>query len=421
MEIKTLDIIFSSDCNLSCKYCYLYHNKRKLKNYNKEIIESFRNKEFVQNIKNFFIKNQKDPKEIDQLSLWGAEPTLNSNEGYEFLEECFDYFINANTLFFSTNGILGLQGIIPFIEFIKNYKRDLSLRIQISIDGPEWINETNRGKGSTIKTVDTINQLSKYLYENELTSKVLITLKPTLNMKQIKTLAESEEKVFLWYKFFDDLQDVNNKYNCNNLFLLANPTIANPEEYSVQDGKNFAKYIKNINSLDLTKLNHYKHRDLYAASLENIRNSINNISLCCAGRSGYGIDKDGMIYICHRDFTLPVVEEIINNRMAKTPKEFSKMNHLCQIFHSDSQSRYYFFKIIAFTLSKYGQIDKKYLMDELSLQYLFKIVNHYMCAFGQIDYTKELFVFYTGYLKLIGNGAEEELIKYFYKDKKEIR
>lgn len=418
MEVKNLDFFFSSNCNLSCKYCYLLNNKEKLQNYNNDLNNKIVDGSFFNNVKNSLKEKGIDYLKIDSLSLWGAEPTLNSDNATSFLTQMFDYFENANSLFFSTNATLGLEKILPFIDFTLNYKRKIEIHLQISIDGPEWITKENRGKITDI-IINTIIDLTKYLYDNKIDN-VFIVLKPTLSMKQIALLSENIDKLKDWYLFFEKLQDQIEQYNFNGKFnMIASPTIANPEEYSIQDGKNLALFLKNISKLDEKEFKYYKKNNLYIYNVDQVNHPMKEIQLCSAGRGSYGIDKDGYIYVCHRDFTYPIVNGIDKNidvtRYVKSDLGFLQMDLKSTSFHNSIMSRYEFFKIVAIPMAKYGFIDKKYLYNEEALRILFKCVNNYVCSFGQIDYTKELFVMYTGYLKLLGNGAVDELLKFSVK------
>ena len=62
---------------------------------------------------------------------------------------------------FSTNSYLGWNKIQIFINTVQklNTNPDFKFVVQFSIDGPEWINENSRLKGSTQKTLQTIYDL----------------------------------------------------------------------------------------------------------------------------------------------------------------------------------------------------------------------------------------------------------------------
>jgi hypothetical protein len=78
------------------------------------------------------MKNNRE--QIEDLSLWGAEPTINSKLFKNFIYELLDYFPNVNSLMFSTNALLGAELIyndffIPLLEYSEKNKRRLTFKL----------------------------------------------------------------------------------------------------------------------------------------------------------------------------------------------------------------------------------------------------------------------------------------------------
>lgn len=426
-KIKNLDIYFSADCNLNCKYCYIYKNKNILQNYNNLLRNSLENDKFFNNIKEKTI-NIKD--NIESIGLWGAEPTLNSFYCKKFFNNMFNWFENLNKVFFSTNCIVGFFGIKPIIEIIEEYNRiynrKISLEIQFSIDGPEWITDNNRGIGTTKAVLKTIDDTILYCYNNLKLTKISTKVKPTLDGEIISKMKNDKEKIIEWYCLFDNLQEKYKKYKKDNLKinLLGYPTIVNPDKYTVQNGKDFSEFVENIMNLDESYFKNYKHplilQTVSCYEKDRIESYLDNIpgyGACSAGAFSLSIDMDGNLHSCHRFFTeIPCpqdgLETISSYYKNQSKKDIFKMDMLNYNYHNNLYSRYEFFSIIAKSLAKYGQIEKIYLTDEEELFNLFLSIQSVMCHFGQGEETKDVLIAQTGYIKLLGNGAHQKLIKY---------
>lgn len=426
-NIRNLDVYFSADCNLSCKYCYIHKNKSILQNYNSQLRESLENKKFINSIKE---KTSTNKQEIISIGLWGAEPTLNSSYGKSFLFDAFDWFENLNKLFFSTNCIVGFFGIKPIIDIVEEYNkltnREISLEIQFSIDGPEWITDENRGFGTTKAVLKAIDDTILYCVDNIKNTKIITKVKPTLDSDIISKIKNDENKIIEWYCLFDNLQEKYKQYNSDKLKinLLGYPTVVNPDYYTVQNGKDFADFIDTVTNIDDSYFKNYRH-PLYLQTISCYKegrageylDNIIGLGACSAGSFSLSIDMDGNIHSCHRFFTyVPCPQdglEVIDSYFKITnDKDLAKMDLLNYNYHSNLYSRFEFFSLIAKTLARYGQIDKTYLEDEEDLFNLFLSVQSIMCHFGQAEETKDVFIAQTGYIKLLGNGAHHKLMEY---------
>lgn len=427
-QVRNIDLYFSADCNLNCKYCYIYKHKEKLQSYNEDIIYKIKNGEYIKNLK------EKCGEYIDNIisvGLWGAEPTLNTSAAQIFIPELFNTFKNIEKLFFSTNAVLGFKSIQPFIDIIREYNinnldRKIKLEIQFSIDGPEWITDRTRNlTGITNQILKTIDDTINYLKELDNIS-IEIKVKPTLDMDIINTLNKDINKIIEWFCFFDNLFEKykhldNEDFELN---LLGYPTIVNPDIYTIEDGKQYALFVKNLSSLDISYFKNYSH-PLILQPISGFRKDIMNKDLdlqkgygaCSAGNGSLSFDKDGNIHSCHRFFNyMPCPEEgldvIQSYYKVSSDVDIAKLNLLNYSYHNNFYCRFEYFKIIANTLARYNQIDKIYLQNNENLLLLFCSIESIMCHYGQAEETKDPLIAQTGYIKLLGNGALQELIKY---------
>lgn len=83
MKYKTIDFLFSTDCNMACQYCYIEKNKKDMVSYNLKTREKILNGEVKKNLQNNLKPYLND---ILSIGLWGAEPTINAKYFYSFLD-----------------------------------------------------------------------------------------------------------------------------------------------------------------------------------------------------------------------------------------------------------------------------------------------------------------------------------------------
>lgn len=144
VDINTIRINVSNDCNLNCKYCYADGG-----NYKKEVglMDISTATEVVRFIENYFPN-------VETIFFFGGEPLLNI-EIIEFICEHLSekYFKLITNGFFINDKI---------IEVIKKY----DIKIGISIDGPENIHDEFRVTKSGAKTFRKICQNINKLQEN---------------------------------------------------------------------------------------------------------------------------------------------------------------------------------------------------------------------------------------------------------------
>ena len=157
IPIHGLSIHFTSDCNMACKYCYIEKRKHEMASYNREIRKALEDGSFVANAKKIF-ESKKD--DFENIALWGAEPSINGDLFKNFIWEMLDYFTNVKEIMFSTNALLGGKFIYdnfytPLLEYANKNHREIRFDLQLSLDGPEYINDDSRHPGATASTLET--------------------------------------------------------------------------------------------------------------------------------------------------------------------------------------------------------------------------------------------------------------------------
>lgn len=124
---RTISVLVTENCNLSCVYCYEHHKSVKQLTFSKakEIID--------------YELKEREPKENTYIDFFGGEPFLN----FELIKQIYDYvmsFFKGNIHFFaSTNGTLIHGDIQDWL--IKNRK---FVSVGLSLDGIKKAHDINR-------------------------------------------------------------------------------------------------------------------------------------------------------------------------------------------------------------------------------------------------------------------------------------
>ena len=142
-NIKQLDLIGSSACNLQCSYCYLTKNQA-FNNQDKIIQNAWKNKEYLNTIKKVFKKIDSDPNILESLQLWGGEPTIHMSLLLPSAKELGEFFPNITHFLIPTNWyLIPIKDLIDFIYLLdegmsinRTSDKKLNFHIQASIDGP---------------------------------------------------------------------------------------------------------------------------------------------------------------------------------------------------------------------------------------------------------------------------------------------
>lgn len=280
----------TNNCDLNCRYCF-----------NKNISRYFELK-----TKDWMYISENLP-ENTQLTLFGGEPFLKDN--IEELINKLDLLLSSNKLLevrCFTNGI-NTDKILNILSKLKN-----KFIILISLDGLKKENDLIRGKGSYLKTIETIKRIKKET-KHIVWVKTLMT---TINYKKITT----------FYKYLDNLNV--DYYSLGELHLKGN---ARNKQKELID---FKKEFNLFNQLNKIKTNKIKIKE-------------NNIlSDFLVNRCGYGynlvyIRSDGFITGCtekndyknHIFELYPFMNNLKNDPIKYIPDLFKKgmidLNGIC--------------------------------------------------------------------------------------------
>lgn len=439
-EIGGISLHWSSDCNMACKYCYIEKDKKCMAEYNQQIRKSLENGSFVQNIKRIFANNYE---QIESLSLWGAEPTINAKYFKSTMIELFDFFINANSMMFSTNALLGANVIydyfvVPLYEYAETNKRKIHFDLQLSLDGPPEFNDDSRHAGAAHNTIETVNLLLDKLPQTADYFSISIFTKATLDISYMRKMNEETWR-FQWYwQYFNDIQkDAESKLNNRryiSLGLSTVPTLVDPGYYTQQDGKDFATWIDNMTKLvDKRTLPAYQHNLLFAQPLiglqtysvisDNVLAQAYNAFSCSAGKNNVTIDHEGKLYSCNRLCRNSAMNDSIKHKSSmrsntnledKNDKTWLRKTWGFNGFHEDFVSRVHMADSLFLTMAKAGQIQSNYGESAEDRLLAYYMISGLMCHIGvEEDYTQNSSILPTTYLRLLCNGAIEKMITYY--------
>lgn len=378
------------------------------------------------------------------MQFWGGEPILGFHRLYNILPKFIEYYPNLNHFMTSTNFTYDkwFDEFFGFLDILKKYpNRNFQFSLQLSIDGPSFINDKNRGNGTTDLFLKTFNQFAQNIESHTSSNiKIDIHFKQTLTEYDISNLL-SKESIINYFKFFDELVTIFKKYVKNkNIIIGCNvPNTAVPGYTTVQDGKNFALYCKLCYEITQENLQGHKifqnyknimsflqRRDIDYCDFKN-----GNIAFCGAGINKLGLLPDYKVCICHSGFvdyieeykkmsesSINTTERCIDTNFFRTDnlqksvfsleefQEYQKM--LISLNDRKSCCGYINLSLLIKMLAKYNQIEKKYNNEE-NLKEATAFLNNILpnCIRNNINISGNLLSPPIGLIKLLLNGAEE--------------
>ncbi len=135
-----ITIQLTHKCNLRCAHCFQWNSKgHHLDNQSEELDVGVLSRIF-----------EETQTYLPAVYLWGGEPLVYNK--WEDLIGLLNKY--QNKIIISTNGVLLKQKIEPLLPISKN------VEVIISLDGLEYDNDKQRGKGSFSKTVENIRFLT---------------------------------------------------------------------------------------------------------------------------------------------------------------------------------------------------------------------------------------------------------------------
>lgn len=426
----------TSECPMNCSYCYIPKCKE-MGELQKKINENIVSGKFIEDLFSLY------GEELKNLSLWGAEPMVSLDLITDKLENIFEKFPKLEGISFSTSFILDINIIERFIDKLDSLNRDIKFVMQISIDGPEWITDTNRQKGAVKKIKSNLDELIEFLNERSLKNiNFIIKLKSTHDPWVMNEFLEDPQKFEDYIDFFVKIDDhVNDVLSCDNVEykgLSYHPTLMVPGKYSVKDGRIFSKFLKECETHDLPTT--------YTFRLNRIINFDWNLHrtrqfTCSGGDSNFGIGEK--VHVCHRTYFLNddeyikaimrqessigdpdnwdvslykkgSIDNVRKNLIVDKDNKFEFMRflHILRSYHDFKKLRVNNVITTVKALALAGQAEERFLHDENYCVLFGEFMNSCMdCSVENYLNTGSLFVMPISVIRLWSNGAFAELIK----------
>lgn len=307
---RTTAILYTCGvCNLQCRYCGIDKNPV-LKTIDEALEKSFEGDYYINRLKEYFGKGQ-----LKNIETWGGEPFLHMDRIYPLINQVIEYFPYFNSMYSSTNfsypqwidQVFGL-----FDQFGKYPHRDFHYCLQLSCDGPEYINDAGRGQGVTKRCLENFNKLVEELKNNRLPENVYltITLKGTLDNDSIRKLCD-KQKLIEYFQFYENnfIDKIRNLKN-DHIFMFTDiPNTAVPSPVTVEEGKIFAELCRLCREIEQENVNlkYFKYYEIITPFTSSIcQNCLTyryNYHTCGTGNSMVGFLPDNMLSTCHEGFT----------------------------------------------------------------------------------------------------------------------
>lgn len=432
---NTLVLYTCATCNLNCTYCYIDKSPA-LKQIDDILLESFKSNYYFNFAKEIF----PSPNQLLSIEFWGGEPSIGLPRVYHLMPLFIEYYPHLHRIMMSTNLVHPdwFQNFYGFLKILAKYpNRQFTIELQLSLDGPPYINDINRGKGVTKKFITNFEKLVLQL-EQDLPDNIAIVLgfKQTYTIDTIYKL-QTKEAIIEYFTFFDklvDFADYHTKFK--NISCPPNlPNTACPAPHTKADGLAFANYCKLCREIEKENLfNNYMTITSFQPTFENEFKLCYNrhCGHCGSGRGVIGLLPEEKISVCHSGFT-DIVEEykqyceehkdwaersILSNlftnqhsvmRTCLTKEEFYQFEEMIESYYDDNST----FKMLNLVtliqvLASVNQIDSKYTDEKLALEAAdFYLSATAYCIRDNLNTTGSMGMYPVGLIKLLLNGAKE--------------
>jgi len=444
--ITAAELFAAGWCNLNCKYCYIPKTDF-LKDIHKVIIEKIESGTLLSELKEIF------GEELTHLTHWGTEPTLTVKKFKEFYAEAIKIFPKLNTIGLSSNFMTSPKNLVTFVLDILPKERSFSIDMQVSLDGPPYITDSNRLGGAAGQIIKNCLYVTKELSDNNSIHKVSMHLKPTIGVGNIKTLTDID-KMAEYYDFFDEFMFDWLEVGKNiSISRSCDPTLVVPYEYTQEDGKNFYQLL--LNQLELQSNNYkaiskpesnYFHR--FRGKLWFFKEFFTKHSMftCSAGDSQIGLgDLPLAVHSCHRTFYLDHEEYIgaarehgldeltlqgidtgrndllADSHITNFNNEVKLIKHLYtnRAQHDFAKHRISFGVAAVLELAHAGQVSKCYKDPEMALllSYFSQVLD---CPIENVSLTGSTMIKPIPMFRIFGNGLFENILGRILKDSRYV-
>ncbi len=421
-------------CPHNCTYCYIPKTDY-MKQIHKDLIICLENGTYIELLKKVYGEN------LEYLGLWGTEPTLTLPLVADLLPILLNTFPKLEEISFSTAMMADPSIIVNFAKALAATGTKLTLSVQMSLDGPEWITNVNRYPGAAALMPKNFFEIVKQLNECNL-KQLLVKFKwkATHSLETMVKFIDKPEKVYEYIGFFEGLHQHFNIINKNKNITLMKvsylPTLVVPGKYTSEDGKTFTRYLTTLHNANL--------ETVYVSRLNNLFENEEHLdarhqSSCSGGDSNLGIAPD-RIHICHRTFYLDderyiqaiigegssigdaenwdmshfrkgIIDFIRDNYIVPV-EDLTRFRYVLRGYHDFWRLQLSHIRAMLIELALANQVDSIYLHDEnLSILFSIFISSGLSCPMENLLNTGSIHLQPVSLIRLFANGAFQEIVK----------
>jgi len=416
-KYASISIFSTAWCPLNCRYCYIPKTPIML-DMHRDIVEGITSK----GIENYL--HLLDSRKGYSVQLWGAEPMVSLKDLAPSLPLLAERGVRE--IFFSTSLILDPSVVVDFIRAAD--EAGISIRVQISLDGPPEITDYTRGPGIADRVVSNLERLIAELSELCPAHRVWLNFKPTWTSRELELFQKDPMLLDRFISYFRQIVVRLARINTCDAVVLPRvpmPTFETPGNYTPQHGRIFANLIRALSS---------KHAYVLRLAIANVGLLRGMYPGCRAGDGFVGMTQDRLV-LCHRLFfllddryvrSLDTVRDlnydadrvdvgihrlIKNYYSANTadPRAVLRFQRSSLAYHGFGLSKIVASSILAKWLARTGVILPKYARDRYAYRLAHTVwaVNgcHADAVLGTgTPYTPRFSIF-----TLFGNGADDEI------------
>lgn len=424
-------------CNLNCRYCQIDKNPV-LKDIDAALEDSFKGDYYFNRIKEYFPRRDM----LKRVETWGGEPFLHMDRVYPLVHQLINYYPYFMSMFSSTNfaydswfdQFIGLMNC-----FAKYPDRNFTYELQLSVDGPPYINDRNRGEGVTDRCIKNFNKLINYIKADKFPKNIMlmINLKGTWDLQAIYDL-NNKDKLIEFYQFYENtyLENVIELKKDNIQCFPSIPNVAVPSPVTKADGKIFAELVKKCREIEQENLvyHYFKYYNFITPFMSNnVCNTtyVQQVCTCGTGDSLVGFLPNNMMSSCHEGFVQFVerykqyastssktdkvicFDQFVNEQtesMCLSDDGYELHEFKMSMYNCDSPSRLATDTAMIMALAMADLIDDQYLDEKRALFAASAIQNSgAYCIKDNYNVTGSFTIQPDGMFKLLLNGALEYL------------
>lgn len=442
-------LYLTATCNLKCRYCYI-DKSPVLMEIDRMLEEQYKTDYFFNFMKEMF----PDPQQLEKIEMWGGEPSYGLPRIEKTIKDALNYYPRLYEFMMSTNLTTDnwLSDFYGFLDIFKSYpNRNFKFCLQLSLDGPTYINDLNRGQGVTERFTKNFMKLLTSINDKLIEIPnvfVAAHFKPTLDSSSIGQL-QTEEAIIRYYKFFETYKSASDSivYVDNWDLSIPNPNTAVPSPHTIQEGKEFANFCKL--TLKILEKDAKQHIFEYPRNIMPFRaqtppcafTGLNHgCGTCGTGSIILGLLPNNLVSSCHNGFVDLIadykekaksqidkvdrtiefklfLDDGVKNHSAYTKKEYEIYEKQCECFCNDAIFQTTELASLIQLYAKAGQIEEKYQDVQEAIKAAHFIFDRTSsCIRDNLGVTGSRYLTQVGYIRLFLNGAKEyieDADKYF--------